>query len=103
MLFNHFNLIKHNMSSYYVLIFNLPGVKPAICCSLCKKEGMINVKCKRCTCGIQAGYNYPGNKLGIYCFKCKKEGMIDVVNPKCKSDFCDTYSSKKYKSIIFYQ
>ena len=45
--------------------FNFPGEKQGICCSSCKKEGMIDVFSKRCPCGKRPTFNFPDEKTPI--------------------------------------
>ena len=62
--------------------FNYPGEKYEYC-KKCKKEGMIDVRCKKCLCGLsQPNYAYEG-KRAICCKKCKKEGMVDTRHLGC--------------------
>ena len=60
----------------------------AFCCTICKKEGMINLKNRRCICNKQASFGYE-NSFVECCFDCKKEGMINLINPKCQSNGCN--------------
>jgi hypothetical protein len=65
-------------------IYNFENLKPSYCLN-CKKDGMINVKDKKCFCGKGLKiYNYSGNKA-LYCSDCKKDNMINVIHSKC---FC---------------
>ena len=57
---------------------------PAKYCVACKKEGMIDVKNKKCFCGkSQPRYNYEG-QTALYCNSCKDENMINLLFKKCK-------------------
>ena len=64
--------------------FNHQGLKPEYC-SVCKLDGMINVKLKRCHCGkTQPIFNYQGLKAE-YCSECKLDDMINLKNKKKKN------------------
>ena len=70
-------------------IYNYPNMKPAICCSKCKKIGMLNVKDKKCLCGKAIPvYNYESESTPKYCKSCVLPGMIDIMN-KNKLCGCD--------------
>ena len=57
--------------------FGYVGESP-ICCSYCKKEGMIDLCHKKCRCGKKyPTYSYEGN-LPLCCIDCKEINMIDV-------------------------
>jgi hypothetical protein len=59
------------------------GKKPS-CCKNCKKDGMINIKSKKCSCGSgKRPYFGFSKKRAICCFDCKEDGMIDLGNKKC--------------------
>jgi hypothetical protein len=61
--------------------FGLIGEKPT-CCVACKKEGMINLVLKKCSCGKSAVFGKKGGKP-THCGKCKEEGMENIVTKKC--------------------
>jgi hypothetical protein len=66
-------------------IFNFKNMSPKFC-SVCKLEGMIDVKNKKCFCEkSQPIYNFEGLKPN-FCFECKHDGMINLVSKKC---FCE--------------
>ena len=70
-------------------IYNYPNTKPAICCSKCRKIGMVNVKDKKCLCGKAIPvYNYESESTPKYCKSCVLPGMIDIMN-KNKLCGCD--------------
>jgi hypothetical protein len=63
--------------------FNLPGLKPAVCCIKCKNEQMINVNRELCFCKKSVpSFNLPGKKP-LYCVECKLENMINVTSVLC--------------------
>jgi hypothetical protein len=65
-------------------IFNLEGETKGVYCNTHKKDGMIDVKHKRCLdCKKRPNFNLEGETKGIYCADHKKDGMIDVVNKRC--------------------
>ena len=65
--------------------FNEPGQTVPICCSICKKKTMVNVKHKKCQCGTNYPiYNEPGQTVPICCSICKKKTMVNVKNKKCR-------------------
>ena len=77
-------------------------------CKLHKKDGMINVKSKKCkeeNCNkLNPAFNYINNKLGIYCAQHKKDDMIDVINKKCLEENCNkrpSYNNKNEKTRIY--
>ncbi len=60
-------------------------------CSKDKKDGMIDVKNKRCeheNCTKQPIYNKEGETKAIFCFKHKKDSMVDVKNKQCEHKNC---------------
>jgi len=67
-----------------------------------KKNGMVNVKSKKCKekkCNISnPSFNYKNIKFGIYCTKHKKENMIDVRNKRCLFENCDKRPSYNYEN-----
>ena len=63
--------------------FNFPKKTGGVCCSKCKKPGMVNVVNKRCPCGTQPRFNIPEETVGIACAKCKTDEMVNVVDKKC--------------------
>jgi hypothetical protein len=71
-------------------------------CTLHKKDGMINVKSKKCkekNCNTSnPSFNYKNIKFGIYCSKHKKENMIDVINKRCLFENCDKRPSYNYEN-----
>ena len=65
--------------------YNEPGQTVPICCSICKKKTMVNVKHKKCQCGTNYPiYNEPGQTVPICCSICKKKTMVNVKNKKCR-------------------
>ena len=54
-------------------------------CGDCKKEGMIDVRSRKCIQCKQKKPNFgqPTEKKVQYCGDCKKEGMIDLKSRKC--------------------
>jgi hypothetical protein len=61
--------------------FGFPGEK-AVCCMVCKEDGMVNVVSKKCQCGKQPKFGLPG-KQPTHCKDCKEDIMIDVRKNKC--------------------
>ena len=73
-------------------VYNKPEEKVGIYCSEHKKEGMVDVKNKRCIesgCEKQPAYNKPEERVGIYCTEHKKEGMVNVVSKRCMEVGCE--------------
>ena len=71
--------------------YNIPGEKKALYCVMHKKEGMEDVKSKRCIekdCKKIPTYNIPGEKQFLYCTKHKKENMEDVKSKRCIEKDC---------------
>ncbi len=55
------------------------------CCKLCKLDGMIDLKHKKCKCGKHIpSFGNPDDKIPTCCKLCKTDDMIDIVNKKCK-------------------
>jgi|LauGreSuBDMM15SN_2_FD.fasta_scaffold03587_2 hypothetical protein len=53
-------------------------------CSKHKSNGMLNLLCKLCDCGLsRPTYNYPGLTAN-FCKECKEDGMINVNDKLCK-------------------
>ena len=64
--------------------FNLEGETTGLYCSTHKKDGMVDVKHKRCLrCNKQPTYNLEGETKGLYCKDHKLDGMIDVKSKRC--------------------
>ena len=67
--------------------FNTPDSSQSIYCASHMKDGMVNVKDKRCDhkgCGIlNPCFNTQGSLKGLYCSKHKLDGMVDVTNKRC--------------------
>jgi hypothetical protein len=74
--------------------FNYEGESMPICCSKCKKDGMIDIRNNKCVCGTIPVFNYDGEKAPICCNKCKKDGMINIRSKKCS---CGTSACFNYK------
>jgi len=72
------------------------GIDKKQYCGTHKKEGMVNLKKRKCNakdCNTIPYFNFSTKKGGIYCNKHKKEGMINVYKLKCKQDNCNVYPS----------
>ena len=70
--------------------YNFEGLK-ALYCSVHKKEGMVNVKDKKCIhegCRTRPTFNTEGEANGLYCATHKKEGMVDVKHKTCINEGC---------------
>jgi hypothetical protein len=64
--------------------FNKKGEIKGIYCAEHKKDGMIDVKNKKCLCcDTHANYNMKGEKKPLYCADHKKDGMVDVKSITC--------------------
>jgi len=62
--------------------YNVEGLTPRFCAK-CKTEDMVDVRSKRCHCGLsRANFNLKG-LTAEYCVECKTDDMIDVNNKKC--------------------
>ena len=47
-------------------------------------------------------FNFEGEKKATHCSSCKLENMVDIKHPKCKSEWCNTRPSKKYKEYCLF-
>ena len=81
--------------------FNNEGEIKGLYCSRHKKEGMIDVKNKKCLCcDTQANFNVKGETKVLYCADHKKDGMVDVKSITCLD--CDkkpTFNVKGEKRL----
>ena len=71
--------------------FNQPGETKGVYCAEQKKEGMIDIKSKRCIeneCTVQPTFNQPGKTKGVYCAEHKKVAMICVKVKRCVENGC---------------
>ena len=76
--------------------FNLPGKTGGVYCGSHRKDGMVNVKCKRCDfvndnglpCYITPIYNVEGEQKGKFCIVHKEENMVNVTGKRCEMDGC---------------
>ena len=76
-------------------IYNYPNIKPAVCCSKCKKIGMENIKDKKCVCGKAIPvYNYESEKKPKYC-NYRYRYSIDNLSDLKRSQFI----AKKEKNL----
>ena len=77
-------------------LFNIPGKTGGVYCSSHKKDGMVNVKSKRCAfiydnglpCYINPIYNVAGEQKGKFCIDHKEENMVNVTGKRCEMDGC---------------
>jgi hypothetical protein len=88
--------------------YNAAGSKTPLYCTTHKQENMVDLKHHLCFgviltptgeeigCDKRPIFNNKGSTNGLYCVVHKKDGMIDVISPRCKSQFCESYSRKKY-------
>lgn len=75
---------------------NLPGKTGGIYCMTHAKEGMVNVKSKRCAfvyadglpCYTTPIYNIDGEHKGKYCILHKSSEMINVIGKRCEVEAC---------------
>ncbi len=76
--------------------FNLPGKTGGVYCGSHRKDGMVNVKCKRCAfiydnglpCYITPIYNVAGEQKGKFCIVHKEDDMVNVTGKRCEMDGC---------------
>jgi hypothetical protein len=71
--------------------FNFEGEKRPLYCAEHKKEGMIDVKHKRCVepgCSKRPYSNFEGEKHALYCAQHKRDEMINVVSKRCVEPGC---------------
>ena len=86
-------------------IYNFEGETKKLFCVLHKKEGMVDVKNKKCiekNCKSQCNFNFIGQLKGLYCSIHKKDGMIDVKHITCKNKeftILNTSSGKNLKYL----
>ncbi len=79
--------------------FNYPGILPAVCCSSCKTDTMVDVMHKKCHCGKATPYfNYPGISPAICCASCKTDAMADVKSKKCRCGKAIPYFNESGKT-----
>ena len=77
--------------------FNFKDMPPKFC-SVCKTDGMIDVKNSKCFCGkSQPRFNYEGLKPS-FCNDCKDEEMINLLFKKCKCGKRARYNFPELKS-----
>jgi len=72
--------------------FNTPGSSKGLYCSDHKKDGMVDVKNKRCEhegCDKQPVFNLLGSSKGLYCAIHKMDGMVNVKDRRCEHEGCD--------------
>jgi hypothetical protein len=77
-------------------MYNLPGKTGGIYCINHKKDGMINVKGKRCEFIYNNGircytipiYNKDGEQKGKFCIEHKEPDMVNVVGKRCETEGC---------------
>ena len=83
--------------------FNYIDNKP-IYCSPCKKDGMVDVKNKRCEkCSKRPVYNFEGAKNGRFCVDHREDGMVDVKHKRCVTPLCDIIvGSSKYDGYCLF-
>lgn len=87
------NLCKCGKQPFY----NFKGLPPKFC-SVCKIDGMVDVKNKKCFCGkSQPRFNFENLKPG-FCNECKDEGMINLLIKKCKCGKRARYNFEGLKS-----
>jgi competence protein ComGC len=63
--------------------FGFEGDEKATCCKDCKKDGMIDIKHKKCPCGKRPCFGFENDEKPTCCKDCKQDGMIDIKNKKC--------------------
>jgi hypothetical protein len=84
------NVTQKSCEECYVRpIYNYPDKKSGILCKAHKKDGMMNVKDKKCiVCElILPTYNVKGESTALYCANCKTDDMVNVKNKTCQK--CD--------------
>jgi hypothetical protein len=74
--------------------FNHPGQTGGKFCSEHKREGMVDVRSKRCAhdgcTSTSRVFNHPGETKGMFCGEHKEPGMVDVASKQCAHDGCTT-------------
>ena len=90
--------------------FNYKGNEQPLFCSTHQKDGMMNIKSRKCLgqrielvetsdsdskmklvrCGTIPTFNFPTFNECLYCAKCKLPGMINVKDKKCLTETCET-------------
>ena len=77
--------------------FNFKDMTPKFC-AVCRKDGMIDVKNKKCFCGkSQPRFNFEGFKPA-FCDDCKDEGMMNLLFKQCKCGKRARYNYPNLKS-----
>ena len=80
--------------------FNYEGLQPKYC-SLCRLEGMINIKVASCFCKKSLpSFNYEGLSPE-YCSLCKTIEMVDVRHISCKTYLSNIRVQVKYDGYCF--
>ena len=67
-----------------------------------KKQGMIDIKNKRCNeenCNKLPIFNFKEQKNPLYCSKHKKNNMIDMIHKSCIEENCKTFPSFNFKGL----
>lgn len=67
-------------------IFGVDGTNKRESCFEHKKDGMLNVKTRRCGqqgCTKRPSFGMEGSNKGEFCSEHKKDGMVDVANKRC--------------------
>lgn len=78
--------IKFNDGCSIWPVYNNEGEKGGVYCVMHKKEGMVNVRSKRCAedgCVTHPVYNFEGEIGGVYCKNHNKHNMVDVESRRC--------------------
>jgi hypothetical protein len=78
-------------------MYNLPGKTGGIHCIHHKKDGMVNVKGKRCEYVYEGGipcytipiYNKDGELKGRFCIGHKEADMVNVTGKRCEKEGCN--------------
>lgn len=70
---------------------------------LCRLEGMVDVKSRRCVvdgCNRYPAFNVPGETQSSFCGVHKQPGMIDVHNKRCMHEGCITRPSFNFPGAL---
>jgi hypothetical protein len=80
--------------------YNYENKSKGIYCSKHKKDGMIDIKNKKCiyeSCKNTPTYNFEGETKRLYCSKHKKEEMVDISHIFCLYKNCKIRANYNYE------
>ena len=75
--------------------FNIKDSKLAVYCKHHAKNGMVNIRSRRCShesC-MTPSFNIKGSKTAVYCKQHIEEGMVNIISKRCSHDSCSRQPS----------